>query len=240
VGMIINPYVFKYVTSAVKFDGTNDYLSKATELTGLADGKKGILSVWLRINGGDAAGQIIVEGGGSGLMGLQRQTTNKFVVDGYNAAVANILRMTSATSYITSTTWRHLLCSWDLSIGAAHMYVNDINDLAGGATILNDTIDYTSGSHYVGARADASRKLNADIADLYVNYAEYLDLSVTANRRKFIDESGKPVDVGADGSGPTGTAPVIFLKGSPFATNRGTGGGFTTTGALTGTEMRHF
>jgi len=64
---------------------------------------------------------------------------------------------------------------------------------------------------------------------------EFVDLSIEANRRKFIDAIGKPVDLGVDGSTPTGTAPLIFLSGTTidWHTNKGSGGGFTEVGALT-------
>ena len=38
-----------------------------------------------------------------------------------------------------------------------------------------------------------------------------MDFTTTSNRRKFIDASGNPEDLGSDGSTPTGTAPEIYL-----------------------------
>jgi hypothetical protein len=65
--------------------------------------------------------------------------------------------------------------------------------------------------------------------------AEFLDISVEANRRKFINAAGDPVDLGSDGSTPTSTAPIVYQNGdfTNFETNQGTGGNFTVTGALT-------
>lgn len=56
-----------------------------------------------------------------------------------------------------------------------------------------------------------------------------------ATRRKFINGSGKPVYLGANGELPTGVAPAVFLSGNAasFGTNQGTGGSFVTTGTLT-------
>ncbi len=56
-----------------------------------------------------------------------------------------------------------------------------------------------------------------------------IDLSVSANRRNFIDGDGKWVYLGANGEIPTGTAPAMFFSGggTPFRTNRGTGGTFS-------------
>lgn len=74
-----------------------------------------------------------------------------------------------------------------------------------------------------------------DVANPWFAPGQFIDFSVLGNRRKFVDGSGKPVDLGTDGSIPTGTAPAIFFSGnaSSFAINKGTGGAFTLTGALT-------
>jgi hypothetical protein len=59
-----------------------------------------------------------------------------------------------------------------------------------------------------------------------------------ANLDKFIDATLKPVSLGADGSAPTGTAPVIYMhrdaaeSAATFADNLGTGGAFTLEGIL--------
>jgi hypothetical protein len=78
--------------------------------------------------------------------------------------------------------------------------------------------------------------LDAEVAELYLNTKEFLDLSIEANRRKFISAAGKPADdLGASGEGPTGTNPTVFLSGDTVTwhTNKGSGGGFTEVGALT-------
>ena len=61
--------------------------------------------------------------------------------------------------------------------------------------------------------------------------------SVVANRRKYITATVKPVDLGSDGSNP-GSQPIVYLSvrsndaATVFATNKGTGGNFSITGAL--------
>jgi hypothetical protein len=65
-----------------------------------------------------------------------------------------------------------------------------------------------------------------DVSDTWID-STHLDFTVETNRRKFVGADGKPVNLGADGSTPTGVAPAIFFSGdaSTFGTNRGTGGG---------------
>ena len=69
----------------------------------------------------------------------------------------------------------------------------------------------------------------------YIFDDTYIDLSVVANREKFILD-GAPVDPGSDGATAVGASPLIYLNQntlSTWHTNAGTGGGFTENGALT-------
>lgn len=224
---------FGYFANAVTFDGANDYLTRGGDLTGNADGKVGIFSCWMKANGGDGTIRSIA-GGAGGVPEFRHHSDNKFHLDLYTSGLSNILRMTSS-AFLAGSGWKHLLASWDLAAGATHLYVNDVSDKALVTGPTNNTINYTRTDHLVGARDGGSNKINADLADLYINHAAYLDLSVEANRRKFISATGKPVYLGASGQGPTGSSPLVFLSGptASWETNRGTGGGFTESGALT-------
>jgi hypothetical protein len=140
----------------------------------------------------------------------------------------------STTDVVGATGLVHVLASANLATGLGLLYLNDVDD-TGSATLTNDTIDWTRGDFAIGGGSGGQTKLSADVADLYINFGESLDLSVVANRRKFISASGKPVFLGADGSRPTGTAPAVFCSGptATWRTNKGAGGGFTENGALT-------
>lgn len=81
-------------------------------------------------------------------------------------------------------------------------------------------------------------------ADLFfAPTASFVDLSVLANRRKFITPSGGAVYLGSDGSSPLGVQPPVFLtvtaggqanSANTFAGNNGSGGAFAiTSGPLT-------
>jgi hypothetical protein len=64
----------------------------------------------------------------------------------------------------------------------------------------------------------------------------FLDLSVEANRRKFIATGGTPAWMGDNGALPFAGPPAVYLttRGPPldFAGNAGTGGGFAPTGVV--------
>lgn len=227
-----------YSANAVHFDGTNDYLTRGADLTGVSDGKSGLISFWINLTGGNATNMAVLINTaalGTGFY-IVRTSGNVFQFVGRNTTdTAFYLTMSTSAAYTTASGWVHVLATWDLAATTGQIYVNDASDLAGGGTFTNNTVDYTRGGFAVGAETDGGSKLNADLADFYAYFNQTLDLSTTSNRRKFIDASGKPVDLGSTGQTPLGTNPDIFLKNptATWHTNVGDGGGFTENGALT-------
>lgn len=224
---------------AVTFDGTNDYMLRGGALTGAVDGRVGMASFWYQMNGGDAVLQFILRSA-LGRLILRRGVDNIWTIGLFNAAGTSSFVINSATAVTAGVGWHHLLASWDTNAIAGakigQIYLDDVSD-PGAFTDASAAfdIDYTDTDYGIGAHTDGTGKLNADVADIYLNFAARLDFSIEANRRKFISAAGKPVGLGTDGSLPTGTAPIVFQKGpaASFATNRGTGGDFTVTGELT-------
>ena len=53
------------------------------------------------------------------------------------------------------------------------------------------------------------------------------------NRRKFISAAGRPVNLGANGSGPTGNQPIIYCPTGDGTNNLGYGGNFSANGSPT-------
>lgn len=236
--MLTNPFRFgpaaPYAANGVNFDGSNDYLTRGADLTGNADGKKGIIYFRFLLNGGNGSRQRFFRSDGPRFE-IERRTGNTFRVLGKDTGGSIKFRADTVATYTADSTWHSFLASWDMaSAGSASIYVDDTLDY-NELTFLDANLDYTTTDHGLGADAAGGSKINACLADFYFNMAEYLDFSVTANRRKFTDASDKPVDLGSDGSIPTGTAPIIFFSGvtSTWHTNKGSGGGFTENGALT-------
>jgi len=223
----------QYFANAVLFDGTNDYLTRGAELTGNADGKSGIVSVWIDPTGGDGVTQYYFFNSG-GHFALQKLAANTINISGYTSAASLILNLTTTTTKVAADGWFHLLASWDLAAGFNKMYWND-TDVTAGTTTTDNTIDYTRGDIAIAADISGGSKNTGNIADFYLNVATSLDITQTDIRRRFRTAAGKPADLGPTGAIPTGTAPIIFLSGptSAWHTNKGTGGGLTLTGTLT-------
>ena len=229
-----------YTANAVKFDGTNDWLTRDAGLTGAANSKMFTLSVWIKVNANSTAMRVFANlttlGGATERLNIFRNANNQLRVINTNGAGTERLNLHSADNSVKiANGWVHVLTSVDMADTAKrHLYIDDASDLTV-ATYTDDTLEFTTADWAVGGDADGSNKFDGDMADLWFEDGLYTDFSVVANRRKFIGADLKPVSLGGSGSAPFGAAPIVFLA-NPTATwqnNKGTGGGFTENGALT-------
>ncbi len=217
-----------YVTTAPNWDGTNDYGLRGADLTGNADSAFGIFSFWVKFNGGDGVTQVILSDTNTRVR-LRKLTNNKLEVRLLNAGATAGLIMTSNATITVADGWTHCLVGWNQTTLVNFIYIDDVS---GKTTSVNTaaTIDYTQPDFSFGANISGGDKLNACMADFQFENTTTLDFSVEANRRLFIDASGKPADPAL-----TGLLPIIVFKGdeTDFYDNLGPGGAFVETGALT-------
>jgi len=132
---------------------------------------------------------------------------------------------------IPNDRWNNILISVDLSSTSKRwFYVN--GSVPGSLKVrTHNTNGNTDLSNIttckIGSRAFGGNELNGFIGFLYIAQ-EYIDFSVESNRLKFFDAFGYPVDLGSDGSTPTGNQPLVYMnKGFHLGTNLGSGGNFT-------------
>jgi hypothetical protein len=159
-----------------------------------------------------------------------REANNRFRFLMQNCGALSLLDMESASAYTVASGWIHVLASWDLGAGRADLYINDVDDRAPNPGILNGNICYASLKWGIGGLNNG--QLDADVADLYAALGTYTDLTIVANRRKFSDAAGRPVDLGTECTGPTGAKPTGCFIGAAagWNTNKGEGAGFTLAG----------
>lgn len=228
--MFIRPIAFfrnvDVVVGAVDFD-EGDLLSRTGDLTGNTNGKKGIISFWYnRRSPTELRDHIwLTDELGGGLF-VRYENDNKVRVQAQAPSAAVVLEMLS-TIGPSAGEWHHILIAWDLSVpDQSHIFIDDV-DVTSRLTHTDSNIDYTRSNHsLMGQDAEGC------VAEFYLNYAEYLDPTLTHNRRKFIFSTLKPVSLGANGSTPTGVSPIVYFRGdeTDFIVNRGTGGAFSKVG----------
>lgn len=229
---LMSPHAL-YRSEALSFDGANDYALRGADLTGAANGQAILGSLWVDFNGGNGSVQAIYGAAGIEIL-VQKNAANQLDVFVENTSGTIVFRRTTTDTYTDASPWLNILFSSDAAAGTGHIYVNDAIPNLGTTTNPggSPTFDLTSTEWAVGSRTNGAQKLNGCLAELYIAY-EFLDLSVAANRRKFISADGRPVRLGDDGSLPTGNQPIVYMPDGNPEDNRGSGGNFTITGALT-------
>ncbi len=124
----------------------------------------------------------------------------------------------------------NLLVSVDCLSQTTQVYCNDVIAplTSGGWT---SSASFGSGTTTFFNVDQGVGSFNPATADIWMAATTgFVDLSITANRRKFINHNLTPVDLGSDGSEPTGASPPVYLTipsggvASDFQTNFGTGG----------------
>jgi hypothetical protein len=136
--------------------------------------------------------------------------------------------------------WHHFLFSGSGSNGSpsttGYIYIDDVQwngDVVTSGNFALKNFDVTS--HYFGRGASAGDHSRGYLAEYFLHApSSFLDITVEANRRKFISAAGAPVDLGADGSTPLGEQPFWYLgkEYSTFHENLGSLGDLTVNGTI--------
>ncbi len=215
---------------ATDLDGTNDYLSRASDFTGNADGKTFTFSAWVYLDSEGTNNAYLYNTAGL----VCYLSNNSVQFSGRNAASTLIFSTNSVS--IPSDTWTHLLMSVDLTSAALRwFYVDDVNrtsDLAW-SPYTNDTLNTTNALHSVGANTGGGDKTFGRNADVFLDYT-YRDLSIEANRRLFttIDPALGLVPVAPSALGAMSPIMTAFTNPDDLTENLGTGGAWTQNGVM--------
>lgn len=231
-----------YHADAVYFEeSVATYLSRNANLTGAADSPLFLYSAW--INYESTGNRIYLDSnvpgnGGFGSYINPDGTLTFFVSDATNTYYLEY----DSTDTLPTGTWINLRIALDMNHADGAKIVQAYSGdtpISGNVTdgnpafsigFVDSNNDYTENDvpPFLGGYP-ASR------ADTWIGQGQFADQSITANRRKFIDGSGKPVFLGATGQLPTGASPIVFFSGdmATYPVNKGTGGAFTLTGSLT-------
>lgn len=230
-------------------DGTNDYMQRGGAFTGEAASSQLLCSFWFRVDGGSGAVRRLVFASGAlanhVLFRINADSSIQMRVDSA-LGTASLIADTGATTFADDgTTWHHIVYAADTNFSAGNKIVKIIADgvdvtsnIADGDAAFDIGFNPTTPEWTIGATVAGAAKWNGCLAEVYIAPGQFLDLTSSANVQKFRSSGGKPVNLGADGSTPTGTAPLGYFHlddaeaAANFATNRGTGGNMTITGTL--------
>lgn len=220
-----------FTVDGVHFDETTDSMARGAALTGVSDSGQFIFSCWAKVASTGSGFVVLFQNQSST---VQISVSNEIYHVAADATYTNALEGAGATGVVDDT-WHHILIVGKASTNELSVYLDGTLDDAGAVTVIGtpSTFNFTDTDWNIGAG-------NAmDLAELYFAPGQWLDFSVASNIEKFRSALGKPVDLGTDGSTPTGSAPAVYLHiddgeaAANFATNAGTGGDFSITGTLT-------
>lgn len=217
------------------FDGTNDYLLRGAALTGCSDGKVGTVSCWMKMDpsSSDTTEYIVLANLVTARFKFSRLTTGRVAVVANDSGGSSAISLASTAGIVDNAGgWCHVLATWDAASAVSVIYINGANETVT-STEVDLTIQYNRSDWAIGATTAGGTKFYGYLSELWFN-TEYLDITVLANREKFRTSGGKPADLGADGSTPTGNQPLIYMHNpyDSFGTNSGSGGNFSVTGSL--------
>lgn len=229
----------EYWASAGNFvRSSSQYLARGGALTGISDGK--IFSAAFAIKPVSTAGSTFsvlsneVTGAGRGMH--IRQSGSQLSIRFTETAVGAVITLDGETAVDTFTAgqWSTVLIAIDMSdTNKRYMYVDGALPSVTWSNYTDQNLRFVGSDTFVGAIDGGGDAFDGNIGFLWFN-TEYIDFSQEANRLKFFDAFNNPVDLGEDGSTPTGSQPLIYLnEGFHLGTNLGSGGNFTPSGTPT-------
>lgn len=221
--------------NAVNFNGTTtDSRKTDANWTGATDGANGTISFWFKKNA-NGVKQIIYQDS-SIVFRVEFETDDKLSFLLRTAALGTLWQWETTDGW-TDTDWHHVYAAWELDgTPVGEVYIDAVEYTVANGKLQGTFTEPTTGSVGfsvptsigVGNNSAAGSRMNGCLAEVYINDDEYLAASagVPAFRGPV---SGKPINIGADGSTPTGTAPLVYLQGdaATWQVNSGTGGNLT-------------
>lgn len=218
--------------------GEGGIYQTVANISGMVDSGTALLSLWFYL---DTSNKFLFSVDPSNVS----NAALNFTVDGARRIAVNAQRSIGgfALNFISETanpvslsTWHHLLMSWDIDNSTTYAYLDDVDVWTNAAVnnhISGSPVEYTefggNPNTFTIAGGDLiGNPLNGCLSTYWFDSNQFLDITVTANRRLFTAANGAPIPLGADGSKPTGTPPLLYFDNpyTSFNINRGTGGNF--------------
>ena len=225
--------------NSVTFDGLNDYLSKGTNLTSIADADTFTCVMRLAFAGSRDGVLVqmfrIEDSTNSSIIGVIKNTSNNIQVAARNSSGTVILLHTGTSTVTSSDGMVTLFFNADLSADISEIYVDDTSHTDATPTTLTTSgvIDYDCANFdntTIMANNVANNKFAGDAQFMWFD-TTYYDITQQSVRDKWANTTA----LGSDGSGP-GAQPLVYITGAASVwnagTNAGSGGNYTMNGSV--------
>lgn len=215
----------EFWADSAKFNGTNQYLEKNSAIG--TDGRFFTLALAIKPTARDA-GQVFTADS-SNVFSLNANSGTFSLGLGTSSGTRIFYTSSFGTHASGSGAWNTLLMCVNMdNVGDFAAYVDGINVTPTPSTFVGgNDIGFSYATGFEIAAQTGVNNFKGSIGFLWLSN-EYIDFSQESNRLKFFDAFGYPVDLGGDGSLPTGNQPLIYMnEGFHLGTNLGSGGDFT-------------
>ena len=153
---------------------------------------------------------------------------------GDNSSGVRILSATYAWNRAANTLYNVMVCVDMADSSKTKMYINGVDSGWTLGTHTNDFLDLSKPRNIIGNYFNGSSGITGKISEFYFT-TDYIDFRQEANRLKFRDAFGNPVNLTQQIEDAAIPNPAIYMRFPPtaFGTNSGTGGDFTVNGTIT-------
>ncbi|MGE0719705.1 MAG: hypothetical protein AB7P02_29955, partial [Alphaproteobacteria bacterium] len=226
-------------TAAVDFDGTDDWYERSDPFDGAPTGQIGSAIIEFRVDGGNGTGRGLMQipglatlAGVTVFLDAQNELVFLFGTGTYDPSTgytpAGSWRCESTATFASSSLWRRVAASWDLSVPQFTLKVDGAADTIKGTPTgtLRDIVPRGPFPRVGGAELvfPTVAPFNGCIARCWVALGQKLDLDDPAVMARITTADGYPADLGGAGQRLTGTPPTYFGRGADLGANLGTGG----------------
>lgn len=221
-----------FTATAFNFNGSSQSLTKASDITGIADGTVGTVSFWFKRGGGAGVVQEIFLNSSTHFF-INIGTDNTITIRGQTTGASTCFQLHNTTAITVDGLWHHCYASWDTTSAATSDIAIDGDNTGSNHTLFTSgAIDYTDTAWYFAVyNTGNSFWYNGCIAEFWFDTTFHQ--STSANVQKFRTAGGVAVDLGSDGSTPFGTVPLVYFHSTTPGNNNGSGGNFTANGSPT-------
>ena len=210
------------------FDGSTGYLYRTSALTGVSDSKTLSCSFWIHHDTINVTKNITgMNNAGSETINIWRQNDNTLSMESSKFSFTGITAAGSGGPH-------HVLVCVDLtSTSKRFVFVNGTQQSPTWLSYTNAAMLLSNWIPQIGA-SNSSYFFDGKLSEFYFT-TDYIDFSQEANRLKFRDAFGNPVDLAPQIAAGTLPNPAIYMRFDPanFGKNSGTGGDFVVNGTIT-------
>jgi len=182
------------------------------------NGKQFTYSIWLRPT---QAQSTLIWGLPGPVGGINMTSSGESRFQAAGGVGTGVILNTAAQVPIVNNSWNHVMVSVDAAVDIVHYWINGQENTTYNERLVEDEVLPNFGKEaFFGWNGYSGAGFIGDVSEFWFDDS-FMDLSIQANRDKFLTGSGKPAELGSTGQLPTGSTPRMYLTGNLRDWNNG-------------------